>query len=94
MAMALANRMRYKKETALYNATHEPETQLANTQLLETKIKERLYCNDDFAVCIIKITDFSSLLPYISNSDNNDLMLMVSQMIEEKLHHEYNFLVL
>ena len=94
MAMALANRMRYKKETALYNATHEPETQLANTQLLETKIKERLYRNDDFAVCIIKITDFSSLLPYISNSDNNDLMLMVSQMIEEKLHYEYNFLVL
>jgi EAL domain-containing protein (putative c-di-GMP-specific phosphodiesterase class I)/GGDEF domain-containing protein len=94
MAMALANRMQYKKEKALYNATHEPETRLANTHLLETKMKTLFDHDNGFAVCIIEITDFSSLLPYISNTDNNDLTLMVAHKIERKLHHKDNFLVL
>lgn len=94
MAMALANRMQYKKEQALFNATHEPETQLANVHLLENKINILMQQENSFAVCIIEITDFSSLLPYISNTDNNDLMLMVARTIERKLYHEDNFLVL
>jgi EAL domain-containing protein (putative c-di-GMP-specific phosphodiesterase class I)/GGDEF domain-containing protein len=94
MAMALASRMQYKKEKTIYDATHESETQLANNQLLETKMKELFDKNNYFAVCIIEISDFSSLLPYISNTDNNDLTLMVAHAIERKLHHNYNFRVL
>jgi len=94
MAMALAKRMQYKKEQALYNATHEPETRLANTYLLEAKMKKLFERNSSFAVCIIEISDFSNLLPYISNTDNNDLTLMVAQAIERKLYNKNNFLIL
>ncbi|MFT6735458.1 MAG: EAL domain-containing protein (putative c-di-GMP-specific phosphodiesterase class I) [Polaribacter sp.] len=94
MAMALASRMQYKKEKTIYDVTHEPETQLANTHLLEIKMKELLKHDTDFAVCIIEITELSSLLPYISNADNNDLTLMVADTIERALRHKNNFMVL
>jgi EAL domain-containing protein (putative c-di-GMP-specific phosphodiesterase class I)/GGDEF domain-containing protein len=94
MAMALASRMQYKKERAIYNATHEPETQLANTHSLEIKMKKLFDHDTDFAVCIIEITDFSNLIPYISNTDNNDLTLMVAHAIERTLYHKNNFMVL
>jgi len=94
MAMALAKRMQFKKELALYSATHEPETHLANSNLLEAKIQELLKHNVNFAVCIVEIADFSSLLPYISNADNNDITIMVAQAIERKLYREENFYVL
>jgi EAL domain-containing protein (putative c-di-GMP-specific phosphodiesterase class I)/GGDEF domain-containing protein len=94
IAMALASRMQYKKEKTIYNVTHEPETQLANTHLLEIKMKELFKYDTDFAVCIIEITGFSSLLPYISNADNNDLTLMVAHTIEKTLRHKDNFMVL
>ncbi|MEH6448137.1 MAG: EAL domain-containing protein [Oleispira sp.] len=94
MAMALAQRMQFKKEQALFNATHEPETQLANSNLLEAKMQSLIRQGNSFAVCIIEITDFSTLLPYISNTDNNDITVMVAQAIERKLCHEDNFYVL
>jgi len=94
MAMALAQRMQFKKEQALFNATHEPETQLANSNLLEAKMQSLIRQDNSFAVCIIEITDFSTLLPYISNTDNNDITVMVAQAIERKLCHEDNFYVL
>jgi EAL domain-containing protein (putative c-di-GMP-specific phosphodiesterase class I)/GGDEF domain-containing protein len=94
MAMALAKRMQYKKEQTLYNAMHEPETHLANINLLETKMGALFKSNNSIAVCVVEITDFSSLLPYISNTDNNDLTLMVAHSIERKLYHQDNFLVL
>jgi EAL domain-containing protein (putative c-di-GMP-specific phosphodiesterase class I)/GGDEF domain-containing protein len=91
MAMALAQRMQFKKEQALFNATHEPETLLANSNLLEAKMQTLIRLDNTFAVCIIEITDFSTLLPYISNTDNNDITMMVAQAIERKLCHEENF---
>jgi EAL domain-containing protein (putative c-di-GMP-specific phosphodiesterase class I)/GGDEF domain-containing protein len=91
MAMALAQRMQFKKEQALFNATHEPETLLANSNLLEAKMQSLIRLDNTFAVCIIEITDFSTLLPYISNTDNNDITMMVAQAIERKLCHEENF---
>jgi EAL domain-containing protein (putative c-di-GMP-specific phosphodiesterase class I)/GGDEF domain-containing protein len=94
IAMALASRMQYKKEIDIYNATHEPETQLANTHFLEIKMKEFFDNDIDFAVCIIEIIDFSSLLPYISNSDNNDINLIVADTIEKSLRHKDSFMVL
>ncbi|MGK0247365.1 MAG: EAL domain-containing protein (putative c-di-GMP-specific phosphodiesterase class I) [Oleispira sp.] len=94
MAMALARRMQYKKEKAMHDATHEPETHLANTHLLEIKMKELLDNDTDFAVCIIQITNLSSLLPYISNADINNLTLRVAHTIERTLCYKDNFMVL
>lgn len=94
MAMALANRMQYKKEKALYEATHDQETGIANSNLFDAKVKQLTQEHRRFAICIFEISDFSTLLPYISNTDNNDLMIMVSRAIERKIHLENNFLVL
>tara|TARA_B100000446_G_scaffold133172_1_gene125297 strand:- start:746 stop:3286 length:2541 start_codon:yes stop_codon:yes gene_type:complete len=88
MAMALAHRMQFKKERALYRATHEPDTNLANINLLESKASFLIQKNIDFSIAIIEIENFSTLLPYISNSDNNDLMLMLAKSIERKLYFE------
>jgi len=94
MAMALADRMQFKKAQALYNVTHEPETDLANINLLESKLQPQLDNKIKLAICIIEIDEFSTLLPYISNNDNNDLMLMLARIIERKIHHNDDFLVL
>jgi EAL domain-containing protein (putative c-di-GMP-specific phosphodiesterase class I) len=88
MAMALAHRMQFKKERALYRATHEPDTNLANINLLESKASFLIQKNIDFSIAIIEIENFSTLLPYITNSDNNDLMLMLAKSIERKLYFE------
>ncbi len=94
MAMALADRMQFKKAQALYKATHEPETDLANINLLEARLQSLIDDKKNLAICIIEIDDFATLLPYISNTDNNDLMLMLARNIERKIHLEENFLVL
>jgi EAL domain-containing protein (putative c-di-GMP-specific phosphodiesterase class I) len=94
MAMALAHRMQFKKERALYRATHEPETNLANINLLESKASILTQKNIDFSIAIIEIENFSTLLPYISNIDNNDLMLMLAKNIERKLYFEDSFVEL
>ena len=94
MAMALANRMQYKKEKALYEATHDLETDIANSNLFDRKVKQLTKERRRFAICIFEISDFTTLLPYISNNDNNDLMIMVSRSIERKIYAEDNFLIL
>jgi EAL domain-containing protein (putative c-di-GMP-specific phosphodiesterase class I) len=94
MAMALAHRMQFKKERALYRATHEPDTNLANINLLESKASFLIQKNIDFSIAIIEIENFSTLLPYISNNDNNDLMLMLAKSIERKLYFEDNVIEL
>lgn len=94
MAMALADRMQFKKAQALYKATHDPETDIANINLFKSKIQDLLASNKKIAICIIEIEEFSTLLPYISNHDNNDLMLMMAQNIERRVHLFDNFLPL
>lgn len=94
MAMALAKRMQFKKARALYRATHEPETNLANINLLESKVDLLVAKDIDFSIVIIEIENFSTLLPYISNIDNNDLMLMLAKNIERKLYFEDSIITL
>ncbi len=94
MAMALAVRMQYKKARALYKATHEPETRLANINLLDAKAQQLLRNEERFAIIVIEIEGFSTLLPYVSNNDNNDLMLMLAKAIERKLYGCDNFVTL
>lgn len=94
MAMALAVRMQYKKTRALYKATHEPETQLANINLLESKAQQLISQKQRFSLAVISIESFSNLLPYVSNTDNNDLMIMLTKNIERRLHQQDNFIVL
>jgi len=94
MAMALADRMQYKKALALYQATHEPETGLANINLLEARLQPLIEKKNSFAICIIEIDGFSTLLPYITSTDNDDLMLMIADNIERRIHLEENCIAL
>ena len=94
MAMALAERMQYKKARALYKATHDPETKLANINLLEARAETLRLNKIDFAIAVVEIENFSTLLPYISNADNNDLTVMLAKNIERQLHYAGNIIEL
>ena len=80
MAMALANRMRYQREQALFNATHELNSGLPNISLLESNINRLLSTHEEFAVCLIDIENYHSLLPYL---ELGDLQKLESQVVEK-----------
>jgi len=94
MAMGLASRMQYKKEKALFNAVHDPGTLLPNAALLEHRINELVENKQNFSVCLIEVADFSALQPYISNTDTNDLMVMISRVVNRELLFQPQFMVL
>jgi predicted signal transduction protein with EAL and GGDEF domain len=80
MAMALANKMRYQKEQALFNATHELSSGLPNMSLLESNINRLLSAHEEFAVCLIDIENYHSLIPYLAF---DDLQALESQVVEK-----------
>lgn len=85
MAMGLASRMQFKKERALFNATHHNGTRLPNRTLLEKRINTLINNQQVFAVGLIEVADFSALQPYISNTDTDDLMVMISRVVNREL---------
>ena len=91
MAIALADRMRHKKELALYGATHHPETRLPNSNLFEQSVQQYLDKNIDIALCFIEIIEFHTLLPYISHADNRDITLMMAMNIERQIQDNDDF---
>ena len=91
MAMALASRMQYKKERALFNATHDYGTRLPNTTLLENRIAELVSEQQEFSVCLIEVADFPSLQPYISSTETDDLIVMISRAINLELVSHQGF---
>jgi EAL domain-containing protein (putative c-di-GMP-specific phosphodiesterase class I)/GGDEF domain-containing protein len=80
MAMALANKMRYQKEQALFNATHELSSGLPNMSLLENNINRSLTTCEEFSVCSIDIENYHSLTPYLTPSD---LQALESQVVDK-----------
>ena len=92
MAIALADRMRHKKEVVLYSATHHLGTLLPNSSLFGQTLENN---NDkNLVVCLIEITGFHTLLPYISNADNNDITLMMATSIERKIYNNDQFITI
>ena len=94
MAMALASRMQYKKERALYKATHDPGTRLPNSNLLEDKIHSLVDDDKNFYVCLIEVADFQTLQAYISNTESDDLMVMIARVIHQHIHLRSEFIVI
>lgn len=81
MAMALANRMRYQKEQALFNATHELSSGLPNIILLENNIDCLLSAHEEFAVCLIDIENYHSLSLYLELGDLQNLEIQAIEQI-------------
>ena len=94
MAMALANRMQFKKETTLFNATHHSGTRLPNGHLLEQKIAQLHHDNVPFSVVLIEVAGYQGLQPYISLSDSHELILMVSRSVNREVLYEPDFMAL
>ena len=67
MAMALTERLRQQKERANFNASHDLETGLPNYHALETALQTRLSRQENFSLCLIKVTGFNQLSPYLSS---------------------------
>jgi EAL domain-containing protein (putative c-di-GMP-specific phosphodiesterase class I) len=67
MAMALADRMRFQREQTIFNATHEIKSCLPNLSLLKSAINDLLISEKEFAVCLINIENYHSLLPYLEH---------------------------
>lgn len=55
MAMALADRMQFKKEQALFNATHDPGTALPNSNLLDASLQHLVKEEQPFSVCLVEV---------------------------------------
>lgn len=94
MAMALANRMQFKKEQALFNATHDPGTALPNSNLLDASLQHLVKEEQPFSVCLVEVVGFPGLQPYISNSNSDELMLMIARTINRELLYQPDFLIL
>jgi len=80
MAMALADRIGFQKNKALYDATHELNSGLPNKIQLERKIASLLKSKRPFAACLIEITNYPSLAPYISH---DKLQKLESQIVKD-----------
>ena len=92
MAIALADRMRHKREVALYSATHHLETLLPNSSLFSQTLENN--SDKNLVVCLIEITGFHTLLPYISSADNNDITLMMATSIERQIYNNSQFVTI
>eukprot|EP00481_Brizalina_sp_1-RS-2013_P003352 TRINITY_DN905_c0_g1_i1.p1 TRINITY_DN905_c0_g1~~TRINITY_DN905_c0_g1_i1.p1 ORF type:complete len:120 (+),score=11.81 TRINITY_DN905_c0_g1_i1:80-439(+) len=92
MAMALADRMRYQKEKALYNATHEITTGLPNLNQLEITLESLQAQQRKFSLCVIEISNFNSIAPYISNQETDKLVLKVVNDISAQINLDRRFI--
>lgn len=92
MAMALADKMRYQKEKALFNATHELTTNLPNLNLLETRLLELQQQDVKYSLCVIEITNLHSIAPYISNQEIDKLILNVVEDISAQINTDRRFI--
>lgn len=91
MAMALADRVRYQRERALYHATHTQQTKLLNSAMLKQAYIALEKKQRQNTLCLIKICDFQSLNTLLTPTKSNDLLIMVATSLELQLINERQF---
>lgn len=85
MAMALADRVRFQREKALYHATHTQQTQLLNQAMLK---QAYMNLNDEqrsSTLCLIKIRHFNSLMSILNPHQGSEIVANVAAAIEQNL---------
>ncbi|KAA1150201.1 EAL domain-containing protein [Pseudoalteromonas fuliginea] len=92
MAMALADRVRYQRERALYHATHTQQTKLLNSAKLKQTFMELQAKNRSTTLCLIKIRHFNSLNTIITPSQGYALIKHIARELELELSHEREFI--
>ncbi len=91
MAMALADRVRYQRERALYHATHTQQTKLLNSAMLKQAYMALEQQQRQNTLCLIKIRYFHSLDTLLSPSKSIDLLVNVAHALELQLVGERQF---
>ncbi|MDO6548167.1 EAL domain-containing protein [Pseudoalteromonas carrageenovora] len=91
MAMALADRVRYQRERALYHATHTQQTKLLNSAKLKQAFMALQTQERSTTLCLIKIRHFNSLNTIITPSQGYALIKYVAKELELELSHEREF---
>lgn len=91
MAMALADRVRYQRERALYHATHTQQTKLLNSAMLKQAYMGLEQAQRKNTLCLIKIRYFHSLHTLLTPTQSNNLIIKVAQSLELQLTGERQF---
>ncbi|WP_372762705.1 EAL domain-containing protein [Pseudoalteromonas sp.] len=92
MAMALADRVRYQRERALYHATHTQQTKLLNSAKLKQAFMALQAQQRQFALCLIKIRHFNSLNTIITPAQGYTLIRHVADKLALQLSYEREFI--
>ncbi|NMR26271.1 EAL domain-containing protein [Pseudoalteromonas sp. NEC-BIFX-2020_015] len=92
MAMALADRVRYQRERALYHATHTQQTKLLNSAMLKQAYMNLEQEQRPNTICLIKLRYFNSLNTILSPSQANGLIIHVAKALELQLSNERQFI--
>ncbi|TMO96909.1 diguanylate phosphodiesterase [Pseudoalteromonas sp. S3260] len=91
MAMALADRVRYQRERALYHATHTQQTKLLNSAKLKYAFMALKAQQRSTTLCLVKIRHFNSLNTIITPSQGYELIKHVAHELECQLSFEREF---
>ena len=91
MAMALADRIRYQREQALYHATHTQQTKLLNSAKLKYAFMALKAQRRSTTLCLVKIRHFNSLNTIITSSQGYELIKHVAHELECQLSFEREF---
>ena len=92
MAMALADRVRYQREKALYHATHTEQTNLLNSAMLKHAYSTLQLSHRSAGLCLIKIKHFQSLSHILNQTQSCQLVVSVAKALERQLSKEREFI--
>ncbi|MBB1293804.1 EAL domain-containing protein [Pseudoalteromonas sp. SR41-4] len=92
MAMALADRVRYQREKALYHATHTEQTKLLNSAMLKQAYMSLQLKQRRASLCLIRITDFHSLSHILNQTQSSQLVVAIAKSLELQLSKEREFI--
>lgn len=91
MAMALADRVRYQREKALYHATHTQQTKLLNQAMLKQAYMALNSQQRSATLCLIKIRYFNSLTSILSPQQGSNIVTTVATALEQSLFQHRQF---
>ncbi len=92
MAMALADRVRYQREKALYHATHTQQTELLNQAMLKQAYMAITSEHRIAKLCLVKIEQFNTLMSILKPSQLSQIVVTVAQSLENQIKKHRQFI--
>lgn len=94
MAMALADRVRYQREKALYHATHSQQTKLLNQAMLKQAYMRMINEHRNANLCLLKIEQFNALMSILNPTQSSHIITTVAKSLEHQLSKQRQFISL